>query len=250
MSHWTPYATEYEPLAAGSIDGTDTEPHDRAVDRAMHAHYTPPDVDTKTEHTLFVGRLPHSIGEEKLRAKFSCFGKLKSVRIIRNIVTGQSKGYGFVEFCRSSDAVNALQDSRGLEIEGYRVIVDKAAGQRLKGWVPRRLGGGFGGRKEAGQLRFGCVERPWKRPIIVESKTSSMSSDSKGSYETSREQCSSEQDREKYSGRKDHYSSRERHRDHSRRDHDERRRDRDRYHNRSYGKDSQSRSYYDRKEEK
>ena len=26
-------------------------------------------------------------------------------------------------------------------------------------------GGGFGGRKESGQLRFGCIDRPWKKPI-------------------------------------------------------------------------------------
>lgn len=36
------------------------------------------------------------------------------------------------------------------------------------------LGGGFGGRKESGQLRFGCVDRPWKRPIQVVSHSSRM----------------------------------------------------------------------------
>jgi len=33
------------------------------------------------------------------------------------------------------------------------------------GWVPRRLGGGFNGRKETGQLRFGARERPFKLPM-------------------------------------------------------------------------------------
>jgi len=28
------------------------------------------------------------------------------------------------------------------------------------------LGGGFGGRKESGQLRFGGKDRPFKRPIV------------------------------------------------------------------------------------
>ena len=27
-------------------------------------------------------------------------------------------------------------------------------------------GGGFGGRKESGQLRFGCIDRPWKKHIL------------------------------------------------------------------------------------
>ena len=38
----------------------------------------------------------------------------------------------------------------------------------MKNWKPRRLGGGFGGRKESGQLRFGCRDRPWRPPILPE----------------------------------------------------------------------------------
>jgi hypothetical protein len=32
------YRETYNPLKAGSIDGTDVKPHDHAVYRAMHAH--------------------------------------------------------------------------------------------------------------------------------------------------------------------------------------------------------------------
>ena len=34
-NNWTPLAKFYHPLQAGSIDGTDTAPHDKAVSRAM-----------------------------------------------------------------------------------------------------------------------------------------------------------------------------------------------------------------------
>lgn len=27
------------------------------------------------------------------------------------------------------------------------------------------IGGGFGGKKESGQLRFGCLDKPWKRTV-------------------------------------------------------------------------------------
>ena len=30
-----------------------------------------------------------------------------------------------------------------------------------RGWVPRRLGGGIGGNKNSGQLRFGGITRPF-----------------------------------------------------------------------------------------
>lgn len=34
----------------------------------------------------------------------------------------------------------------------------------MKGWKPRRLGGGFGGKRESGQLRFGGAVRPFQPP--------------------------------------------------------------------------------------
>jgi U11/U12 small nuclear ribonucleoprotein SNRNP35 len=37
----------------------------------------------------------------------------------------------------------------------------------MEGWIPRRMGGGFAGRKESGQLRFGARDRPFKRPLNV-----------------------------------------------------------------------------------
>lgn len=35
LSKWEAVARSYDPLKAGSIDGTDTTPHDHAVVRAM-----------------------------------------------------------------------------------------------------------------------------------------------------------------------------------------------------------------------
>jgi len=46
-------------------------------------------------------------------------------------------------------------------------LVELECERTLSGWVPRRLGGGFGGRKEAGQLRFGGHDRPFRKPIFV-----------------------------------------------------------------------------------
>ena len=41
LRNWTPLAAdygEYDPLRAGSIDGTDTTPHDHGIVRAMSAN--------------------------------------------------------------------------------------------------------------------------------------------------------------------------------------------------------------------
>ena len=161
--------TSYDPLKAGSIDGTDTIPHDRAVCRALCATHTPPRHLPPSDPlcTLFVGRLPRGIKERQLETCFTSFADVKHVTIVRDIVTGFEKGYAFVGLERREDVDRVLDECQGLTIEGKKVLVDREVGRTLKGWVPRRLGGGWGGKREAGQLRFGCLDRPWKRPIEV-----------------------------------------------------------------------------------
>ena len=41
-TEWMPlFVDSYDPLLAGSIDGTDTVPHDKGIQRAMYAKYKP-----------------------------------------------------------------------------------------------------------------------------------------------------------------------------------------------------------------
>ena len=74
MHNWKPYSTEYDPLKAGSIDGTDIEPHDKAISRAMEAHYEPPHgLRSKPQRTLFVARFGPSVTKHDLKEVFLYF---------------------------------------------------------------------------------------------------------------------------------------------------------------------------------
>ncbi|KAF5194679.1 U11/U12 small nuclear ribonucleoprotein [Thalictrum thalictroides] len=59
----------------------------------------------------------------------------------------------------------AYQDAHHSIIDDSEVIVDYNRQQLMSGWIPRRLGGGLGGKKESGQLRFGGRERPFRAPL-------------------------------------------------------------------------------------
>uniref|UniRef100_A0A6A7FR21 U11/U12 small nuclear ribonucleoprotein 35 kDa protein n=1 Tax=Hirondellea gigas TaxID=1518452 RepID=A0A6A7FR21_9CRUS len=168
-SSWKRIATEeYDPLKAGSIDATDTRPHDLAVYRALNARHTlPSNIKEKPRHTMFVSRLPLNVTEQQLKYKFDKVADVKSVSVIRDIVSGIGKGYAFVEFYRERDVEKILYECKGLTFEGKEALLDYEVGRSLKGWVPRRLGGGWGGRKESGQLRFGCRDRPWRNPVLT-----------------------------------------------------------------------------------
>ncbi|XP_045760536.1 U11/U12 small nuclear ribonucleoprotein 35 kDa protein-like [Maniola jurtina] len=163
--------TTYDPIKIGSIDGTDTEPHDRAILRAIHSEYVPNKlVKGDPHHTIFVARLNPRTTQDTIYTEFSKFGKIVNCRLVKDIVTGKSKQYAFVEYASSTSVDQALREMYKEYVEGAEIIVEREAERRLQGWKPRRLGGGFGGKRESGQLRFGCSERPFKRPLLVSSK--------------------------------------------------------------------------------
>ncbi|XP_072515075.1 U11/U12 small nuclear ribonucleoprotein 35 kDa protein [Salminus brasiliensis] len=166
MSEWSPLAKVYDPLKAGSIDSTDVEPHDRAIWRAMNAEYRPnKGITGDPQLTLFVSRLNKQTSEEDLKKMFSAFGDIRRLRIVRDAVTGFSKGYAFIEYKEERSLMKAWRDANKMVVDQHELFVDFELERTLQGWVPRRLGGGLGGKKESGQLRFGGRDRPFRRPI-------------------------------------------------------------------------------------
>ncbi|KAI6660786.1 U11/U12 small nuclear ribonucleoprotein 35 kDa protein [Oopsacas minuta] len=162
------FTTSYDPLLAGSIDGTDTKPHDSAVARAIHCEYTPKSDPILADYTLFVARLNPLTKEITLKEYFSRYGTVRKVTIVRDIVTGESKCYAFVIFKHRRDVEYAYNRAHHKLIDDREIIVDYELQHKLVGWKPRRLGGGLGGKKESGQLRFGGRERPFAQPIVRE----------------------------------------------------------------------------------
>ncbi|PKA49946.1 U1 small nuclear ribonucleoprotein 70 kDa [Apostasia shenzhenica] len=166
------YADFYHPIQAGSIDGTDIVPHDNAVYRAVLCSaaglYDPlgdPKIIGDPYCTLFVGRLSRQTNEETLRKAMSLYGRVKNMRLVRDIVTGDSRGYAFIEYETEREMRRAYMDAHHSVIDDSEVIVDYNRQQLMLGWIPRRLGGGLGGKKESGQLRFGGRERPFRAPL-------------------------------------------------------------------------------------
>lgn len=105
--------------------------------------------DTDPYRTIFVGRLPYDISEVELQKKFSEFGEIEKVRVVRDKIDNNPKGYAFVVFTDAQSSRAACKEyglHRGIEIKGRTCIVDIERGRTVKYFKPRRLGGGLGGR--------------------------------------------------------------------------------------------------------
>lgn len=75
---------------------------------------------------IYVGKLPYSVTEDDLRAMFTEFGELESVKIITDKYSGQSKGFGFVEMPSNSEADQAIKALNGKLINGRNIKVNPA----------------------------------------------------------------------------------------------------------------------------
>ncbi len=87
---------------------------------------------------IYVGNLDRQVTEEELKKSFEAFGAVTSVKIIKDMYSGESKGFAFVEMADAAVAKTAMQEMNGKEIKG-RVIKCNEARQRN--------GGGGGGDK-------------------------------------------------------------------------------------------------------
>nr|XP_039262520.1 U11/U12 small nuclear ribonucleoprotein 35 kDa protein-like [Styela clava]XP_039262521.1 U11/U12 small nuclear ribonucleoprotein 35 kDa protein-like [Styela clava] len=163
-------AKTYDPVKCGNIDGIGKDIHDRGIWRAINSKYRPNKGVKGDKHcTLFIGRLNLKTTESKLHEIFSKYGNIKNLTVIKDLVTGYSKGYAFIEYESSKSTEKAHHRANNLEIDGCNIVVEYEMERLLPGWIPRRLGGGFGGKKESGQLRFGGRDRPFSKPISLKS---------------------------------------------------------------------------------
>jgi len=109
---------------------------------------TNPEATSDAYRTLFVSRLNYDTTEAKLRREFESYGSIKKITMVHDKITGRPRGYAFIEYKREKDMHEAYKRADGKRIDGRRILVDVERGRTSKGWLPRRLGGGLGGRKE------------------------------------------------------------------------------------------------------
>jgi len=75
---------------------------------------------------LYVGNLPWSIDDGKLKEMFSEYGEVTEAVIIKDKFSGRSKGFGFVTFTDDEAAKKAMQEMNSKEIEGRQIKVNEA----------------------------------------------------------------------------------------------------------------------------
>jgi len=105
---------------------------------------------------LFVGGISWGTDDEGLRSAFARFGAVTDAKVITDRETGRSRGFGFVTLENDDEAVTAMNEMNGSELDGRTINVNEARERapRGGGGGGGRGGGGYGGGGGGGGNRW------------------------------------------------------------------------------------------------
>jgi cold-inducible RNA-binding protein len=97
---------------------------------------------------LYIGNLPFQATEQDVNSWFTQAGVANpTVTLVRDQMSGQLRGFGFVEIPNDEEAGRAVEALNGQDFMGRSVVVNEAR--------PKATSGGGGGRGYAGNGRSG-----------------------------------------------------------------------------------------------
>lgn len=97
---------------------------------------------------IYVGNLPFTMGEADLRELFEQKGAVDSITVMRDVNSGRSRGFAFVEMTSEEDATKAIEELNSHSIDGRSLTVNEA-----KPKVERRRGNSSGRGNKRGHHR-------------------------------------------------------------------------------------------------
>ncbi|MCC6708237.1 MAG: RNA-binding protein [Gammaproteobacteria bacterium] len=75
---------------------------------------------------IYVGNLAYGVTDADLHALFSASGEVSAASVIMDKMTGQSKGFGFVEMPSNADAASAIKALNEQPLKGRNMRVNEA----------------------------------------------------------------------------------------------------------------------------
>ena len=93
---------------------------------------------------LYVGNLAFGVTSDDLHEHFAQAGTVESAKVVEDRDTGRSRGFGFVEMASSEEAMAAIEQFNGQDLDGRNLVVNEARPREEGGGGGR--GGGGGGR--------------------------------------------------------------------------------------------------------
>ncbi len=113
---------------------------------------------------LFVGNLSFNMADAQLNELFTSLSiPVESVKVMRDMDTGRSRGFAFVELAPEADMESAIKQLNGKVIEGRPLTVNEARPQKKREFGGGGGGGGFNRGGKSGRRGSADRDRPRRR---------------------------------------------------------------------------------------
>jgi RNA recognition motif-containing protein len=94
---------------------------------------------------IYVGNLSYSTTDDQLRDLFAAYGTVASANVVTDRLSGDSRGFGFVEMGSADEARTAVTALDGKELGGRQLKISEAKERAAGGGRERSSqGGGYG----------------------------------------------------------------------------------------------------------
>lgn len=122
--------------AARAIEVLNFTPLNGKAVRIMYSHRDP-SVRKSGSGNIFIKNLDKAIDQKALHDTFSTFGNILSCKIATDM-TGQSKGYGFVQYDTEEAAQQAIEKLNGMLLNDKQVFVGPSYVSKKENWLLTR----------------------------------------------------------------------------------------------------------------
>jgi RNA recognition motif-containing protein len=96
---------------------------------------------------IYVGNLSFDSTNDEIAAEFGTYGKVESLAIPTDSMSGRPRGFAFVEMASKSEAEAAIAGLNGKTLKGRTIVVNESrprADNRGGGSYDNRRSGGYG----------------------------------------------------------------------------------------------------------
>lgn len=74
---------------------------------------------------LYIFNLDDAIGNVQLKLLFMPFGEVRTAQVVKDVISGGSRGFGYVEFADDKSAQNAIKHLNGLDLQTLTIYVEE-----------------------------------------------------------------------------------------------------------------------------
>jgi RNA recognition motif-containing protein len=75
---------------------------------------------------IYISNLSHAVNDADLEKLFQEYGEISSSKVITDRMTGESRGFGFVEMPNEAEALKAIKELNEVEYDGRVITVNVA----------------------------------------------------------------------------------------------------------------------------